>query len=249
MVKINYDEYFDGNEDKYYNPEVMMSLFEKLNGKDFDSTVKMLNKNKVKVTGNQIETYLNKKFEEDDPELKARINDKKRKTKNVYDADNFIDNLKAKKYAYNPKHLEYYKSYSEMCAFKAKTILLIIGSIYNNETYKIKDMLLDLDIQLDERKYILKSDIIRLVNPAVYNINEFEKTIEDANNLNTYLEKKFTEEALIDGLIRCEEKEIQKKNLYNDLYEGNIPLTEKQKEEIKETHSKIMTKFLNMIEE
>ena len=259
MVKINYDEYFDSEENKYYEPEVMMSLLEKLSGRNFEDIILFLTESKITVTDGKIKAYLEERFSKDDPELKARI--EARKSSNAapvsisskeyveWNTEKFMDDLAAKKYAYNPAVLTYYKNYSAVCLLKAKAILVIIGNIYNKTTGKIQDTLDDLDIQLDAQGNILKDDIIRLVKPAIYNIEEFERTINNANNFNTYLEKKFTDDALIDGFIHCEEKEIQKKNLDNDLYEDNIPLTKKQIKEINEAHSKIMIKFLSMIEE
>ena len=267
MKKINYNEYFDSKEDKYYEPQVMINLLETLSGREFKIIISFLTKSKINVTDEQIETYLDRKFKENDLALKTRIEiRKKHKTENktsemyinikrltkeeINDVGKeFIDNLAAKKYEFDPAVLSYYKSYSLMCATKAKEILLIIGSICNIYQNDNQEMLEDLDIQLDTNGDILKSDIIRLVKPAIYNINEFEKTIESANNLDTYLEKKFSEEELIDGMVYCHELEIQKKNLYNDLYEGNVPLTKKQEEEILEKQSNYAAKILSLIED
>ncbi len=48
-------------------------------------------------------------------------------------------------------------------------------------------MLESIDIELDEFGNIKKEDIIRLLTPTIYNINEFKKKIKDANDLSTYL--------------------------------------------------------------
>ena len=48
-------------------------------------------------------------------------------------------------------------------------------------------------------------------------------------------------------MIRCEEKEIQKKSLDNCFYEGNIPLTKEQVEEILEAQTETAKKLLKMI--
>lgn len=260
MAKINYNEYFGNNKDMYYEPIVMMNLLEKISGSEFTKTMDFLRTKKIEVTNSQIQNYLNERFENDDHELMVRIEDRKNKNSNISssrltkeeinDAGNrFIDNLAARKYTHNPDDLEYYKEYAEACSFKAKTILYIIGNICKKTAYKIEDSLNDLDIQLDENGNILKSDIIRLVKPAVYNINEFEKTIEKANNLDTYLEHEHSEEALIDGRIYARDLAIQINSLDNDLYEGNVPLTEKQKDEILEKQNKTMAKIMNMIED
>lgn len=257
MTKINYDEYFDSKENKYYDPEVMMSLLEKLSGRNFEDIILFLTESKITVTDGEIEAYLDERFSEDDPELKARIEARKSSYEPSissreyveWNTEKFMDNLAAKKYAYNPAVLTYYRHYSRVCASKAEAMLTIIENICNKTTGKIQDILDELKIRLDERGNILKDDIIHLVKPVLFNINEFEKTVEDANNLNTYLEKKFSEEELIDGMIRCEEKEIQKKSLDNCFYEGNIPLTKEQEDEILVRESKMMVKILNMVQE
>lgn len=259
MTKIDYNEYFDSEENKYYEPEVMMSLLEKLSGRNFEDIILFLTESEITVTDGKIEAYLEERFSKDEPELKARIEARKSSREPSvsissreyvkWNTEKFMDELAAKKYAYNPAVLTYYRCYSRVCASKAEAMLTIIGNICNKTTGKIQDTLDDLKIRLDARGNILKDDIIHLVRPAIHNIDEFEKTIEDANNLNTYLEKKFTEEELIDGMIRCEEKEIQKKSLDNCFYEGNIPLTKEQVEEILEKQSNYTAKILSLIED
>ena len=134
---------------------------------------------------------------------------------------------------------------------KALLLLNIIEKIGNRDCRSIQNLLLDLDIKLDEKGNILKEDIIRLITPTVYNINELKEKVTQANNLSTYLFFKRSKEYLYKA--GCSEEEIypteaiQIKSLYYDYLKGNVALSANQKAELQEQENRNIennTKFI-----
>ena len=111
-------------------------------------------------------------------------------------------------------------------------------------------MLNDLDIEIMDGK-ISREDIIRLIEPMVYNFYRLQEKLESANDLNTYLTEKISEVSLFKSNISEFElyptMEIQVRNLYYDDIPGNVRLSERQEETLKEERSKMLKKNANMI--
>ena len=75
------------------------------------------------------------------------------------------------KYKFDPYTLEYFNKYISIVRKKILILLDIIEKIGNKNTSSIKDIILDLDIELDAKGNILKEDIDRLIKPTVVNIH------------------------------------------------------------------------------
>ena len=129
---------------------------------------------------------------------------------------------------------------------KINLLLNIIKHIGIKETVSIQDTLTNLDIILDQNGNILKKDIIRLIMPTIYNIDELDHKLSQANDLSTYLNFKMSELSLARDDISENEiyppKTRQTKNLYGNFNKGNIPLSEHQKDELHKQLRKSMQK-------
>ena len=259
MDKYNFSQYFDMEDIKYYEPKIIITILEDILGKNLDTVKSELDDLKICVDRQQIEEYLDKKFEEEDPELKKRIeNPKPRKMGgNIAEQDiedstqEFGDRLSAARYYFELYTLKYFNRYSNIVRNKSKKILNIIEKIVNKDYTDIADLLVELDIQLDENGNIEKEDIIRLILPFVHNYNSLVEKINTANNLETYL----TFKQSLDSVYRhgCSEDElyptssIQVKNLYYDYLPGNVPLSTNQKQVLREEQRKSMKAFAKML--
>lgn len=213
----------------------------------------------VTVTGEQIKTYLDELFEIEEPEVKKRIQDRKNQLIDLVhlsDLDikkmslKFDDELVADRYYFEPYTLQYYKKYISIIKSKTLLLLSIIEKIGTNDLSEVKSMLNDLDIEIMDSK-ISREDIIRLIEPMVYNFYRLQERAQRGNDLNTYLTEKISEVSLFKSNISEFElyptMEIQVRNLYYDDIPGNVRLSERQEETLKEERSKMLKKNANMI--
>ena len=248
---------FENNDNKFYDAKYIITILENEMGETIENLKNKVNNNKVNVTEDEITEYLDKKFQEENPELKARIENSQNKNIGVIEfgitddeitqwGQNFTDRLKAKRYYFEPYTLEYFKRYSNIVRNKALILLDIIEKIGNKNTNSIQDLIIDLDINIDKEGNILKDDINRLIIPTIYNINVLTEKVTQANNLDTYLTFKMS----LDSLYRndCSEEElypsksIQIKNLYYDHVKGNVRLSNNQKAELETQQRRSMKK-------
>ncbi len=92
----------------------------------------------------------------------------------------------------------------------------------------IRDLLSELDIQLDENGNVSRDDIIRLITPALYNISDLFEKINRTNDLSTYLTFKMSRESLYKaGWSETEvypTQSIQVRSIYYDNIKGNVAL-------------------------
>ena len=228
-----------------------------------DIKEKIANSN-VTVTGEQIKAYLDELFEMEEPEVKKRIQDRKNQPivhkpidlVHLSDLDiekmslKFDDELVADRYYFEPYTLEYYKKYISIIKCKTLLLLSIIEKIGTNDISEVKSMLNDLDIEIIDGK-ISREDIIRLIEPTVYNFYRLQEKIEKGNNLNTYLTEKIFKESLFKYDISEFElyptMEIQIRNLDYDYLPGNVRLSKRQQEALEEERNKILKRNANMI--
>lgn len=262
MNNINYETYFQDNQNKYYDSKVIISILEDILGKPIHETKKHIEENKIIVTKEQIKEYLEKKFIEENPELKKRLESPKRKKSSnptlwteqdiKATSQNFVDNLSAIRYYFEPYTLEYFNRYTTIVRNKIELLLEIIEKIGAKDITSIQDVLSDLDVLLDENGNILKSDIIRLITPTVYNINDLNEKIAKANDLSTYLTFKMSKDSLYRN--GCSESEIyppesiQVKNICYDYVQGNVCLSDNQRKQIEEEDIKNMNYFLKRMQ-
>lgn len=257
MKKYNFSKYFDVEDIKYYEPKIIITILEDILGKDLSTIKSDIEELKINVDRKQIEVFLDKTFEEEEPEVKARLeNPKPRKplsdkiefnnlsTEDIEESSQrFGDELTAARYGFDFFTLDYFHKYSNIVRNKAKKILDIIEKIVNKDA-SIIELLVELDIQLDENGNISKEDIIRLIPPFIHNYNSLVEKINTANNLETYLTFKLSKHSVYRN--GCSEGElypstsIQVKNLYYDYLPGNISLSTNQKNELREKERKSM---------
>lgn len=257
MKKYNFSKYFDVEDIKYYEPRIIITILEDILGKDLCTIKSDIEELKITIDRKQIEDFLDKTFEEEEPEVKARLeNPKPRKplsdkiefnnlsTEDIEESSQrFGDELTAARYGFDPYTLDYFHNYSNIVRNKAKKILDIIEKIVNKD-FSIVDILTELDIQLDENGNISKEDIIRLISPFINNYNLLVEKINTANNLETYLTFKLSKHSVYRN--GCSEGElypsssIQVKNLYYDYLPGNIPMSETQRNILMEKERKSM---------
>ena len=157
----------------------------------------------------------------------------------------------ASRYCFEPYTLEYFKKYTTIVRNKIHLLLNLIEKIGHKDSQTIQDVLADLDIVLDENGNILKSDIIRLITPTVDNINDLNAQLSKANDLSTYLTFKISKSSLYkDGFSEKEiypSQAIQIKDLYCDDMPGNVKLSERQQQALKEDQGKVMKKILTLL--
>ncbi len=142
--------------------------------------------------------------------------------------EDIIKFLTTKNYKYNPRTLEYLKSYIAIIQYKVLSLFDIIEKLSLKKLSLINKKLISLDIKLNESKDINKEDIMRLIIPTVYNYQLYQEKICQINDLNTYLQN-------IENLD-YPSYHLQSQGL------GNVPLS-KEQEEIKRR------KILNNIKE
>lgn len=265
MKKISLENYFENNENKYYESKILITILEDILGKDIDTIKAELDELKITIDAEQIVEYLNNKFEEEEPEVKARLeNPKPRKPLSdkiefnkisIEDIEEssqrFADELTAARYRFDSYALNYFNKYSNIVRNKAKKILDIIEKIANKDYSTIADLIIEYDIVLDENGNISKEDIIRLIPPFVHNYSSLIEKVNAANNLETYLTFKLSKHSLYRGGWSEGElyptASIQSKSLYYDNLKGNIPLSKNQKKILLEEQSKANKRFVKSL--
>lgn len=261
MTNVEFEKYFNESEDKYYDSKTIISILEIFLGKTIDEIKKDVNENKITVTKEQIESYLEQKFIEEDPELKKRIESPRPKRssniakwteQDIKDASqDFADKIKVERYCFEPYTLEYFNRYTAIVRSKTNLLLNLIEEISNKNSKTIQEILTDLDIILDENGNILKSDVIRLITPTVYNINDLNDKVIKANDLCTYLTFKMSKHSLYrDGLSEGEiypSQAIQVKSLYYGYAQGNVILSENQETILREEQNRNSKKLAKML--
>lgn len=103
---------------------------------------------------------------------------------------------------------------------------------------------------MDESGNISKDDIIRLIIPTVYNVNDLNTKLERVNNLSTYLTFKMSRHSLMrDEISEAEiypSQSLQIKDLRYDYIQGNIRLSENQRKQLEEERRESSKKFAKM---
>lgn len=245
MKNFDLEKYFDNKEEKYYDPSFLITILEDITGKKFDTIKADVMNSEVFVTEEQIQKFLNKRLTVEDVELKIRIENKDKFMYVSDSAQKYIDEMNMKRYKFNSYILEYFKRYIEIVKNKLLVLLNIIEKIKEKN---IEDILNDLDIVLDDNGFIKQEDIIRLIQPTIYNIKKLDEKVYEANRLETYLIFKISKESLNHHGLSEEEiyptTNIQINNLNYGFIKGNIPLSKKQIKKLEDDQSKKITKYI-----
>ena len=211
-----------------------------------------INKASVRLKEKDIKKYLEDKYLDNHPNIK----EEKERLKNRKDIDSetkkFAINLEYGKYKYEPYTLEYFNKYIEILKKKCINLIKIIDGI-TEETIS-KDVLKELDINLDENGNILMADVLRLTKPFIYNYNELKKMTDRANNLNTYLEFKLSLDYVYrngfseNELYPLEKLQDEHEEMFSKSKEGYVPLTENQKLLLRKKDEEYLRSMCNIIE-
>ena len=265
MQKIDFQKFFDGNDAMHYDSKYPITILERILEKSFDEIKTIVIDAKVIVSEVQIKEFLEQKLEEEDPELKQRVekrrldyeknlkkqknsseNDEKLKfdwkpftDKEIQEASKKLtDTLAMNRYEFEPYTLKYFNRYIKIVKNKLLTLLDIIEKIKNKDTSSIQDLMIELDIVLDESGNISKEDIIRLLEPIIYNFSDLNKKVEEANELSTYLTFKMSKHSLMrNGWSENEiypTKSLQNHGLFDFNEKGNVPLSSRQEQKRRE---------------
>jgi hypothetical protein len=156
---------------------------------------------------------------------------------------------KKKLIEYNNKKEEYENKISQLYSQLGEEYELI-EKIGTNDYSSVKSMLNDLDIEIIDGK-ISREDIIRLIEPMVYNYYRLQEKLESTNDLKTYLSEKISKVSLFKSDISEFElyptMEIQIRNLDYDYLPGNVRLSERQEKVLKEEQRKNLKKCAKMM--
>ena len=253
MEKIQMENYLQDIPNNYYcSPIIIIKILEDILGKPINEIINDINNTKIIVTENEIREFLDNTFAEREPEVKHRIENPKPKkefdpTKWAQDSAEkstraFMDQLTADEYRFEPYTLKYFNNYTKILKTKILTLLNLIEKIGTKKTRSIKKELIELDIILSKDDNILKMDIIRLIQPTVYNIQKLNEKVTEANNLSTYLSFKMSKYSLArEGFSESEiypHKSLQVKNLSFGNLPGDVRLSNNQKQQLREEQDK-----------
>lgn len=264
MGIISLEKYFSDNE-KNYDSNYLVKVLEEIIGKSLIEIKEDVNSKRVTVTSEQIESYLEQRFIEEDPELKKRMDSPKNKRsgnvgewskKDIEDyAQEFADELAASRYCFVPYTLEYFTRYTDIVRKKINILLNIVSGLANKKIEPIEELINELDIKISTDGKVSKDDIIRLIIPIVANINMLEEKVEKANDLSTYLTFKESKHTLYkDGWSESEiypASSLQTQSEMNDWRDDNVKLSDKQKkilEKCQERNRKIVADILTSLD-
>ena len=201
----------------------------------------------VKLTEEEITTFLKEKKKEDNKDKsKVSIGNK---TKSQKFADNFMKKLTASTYELNPTTLEYFNMY--LGNLKQNTINLI-DLVYNIGNDEYKELFDSLDIKIFDGK-IYYEDAIRLCKPIIYNVLKIREIEKKANNKETYLTFSVSKEYLgRDGLTLsniCPPIGYQVPTYEAISEDGYIELSDRQKEEMIKKEREEFSLTMDMLSE
>lgn len=225
-----------------------------------DELVNFTRNAKVTVSEEEIKSYLEERFKTDDADLKQRIENRKPRSKNIGEwtdediknsAQEFMDQISASKYFYDEDTFQYFEISIGILRLKTLHFFDLVEKIIDyrlhgfsydeeqvQEWKKVLDELNDYDIKLLENGFIYYEDLIRLLTPLIQNLWNLKEMVDAANHLETYLTFTISTHFLQkDGFSENDlypRKALQVKALDYDGIEGYIPLSEKQKMEIRQ---------------
>ena len=153
MPYLNFDSYFKNTNNQYYDSKYLITILENILESKIDEIKKKVTNAQIMVSEEQIVEYLGKKFAEEEPELKKRIESPKpRRNRNLIEMNyvdildstqEFVDSLNASKYYFEPYTLKYFRVYSSIVRKKALLLLNIIEKIGNRDCESIQNLLSD----------------------------------------------------------------------------------------------------------
>lgn len=147
MKNLNFEPYFDSTDTQYYESKYIITILENILENRLDDIKNEINNTQIVVSKEQIKEYLKKTFEQENPELKKRIESPRpKKNTNIgewTDEDiksslqKFVDAISANRYCFEPYTLEYFQRYSNIVRKKALLLVSIIEKIGNKDCMSI----------------------------------------------------------------------------------------------------------------
>lgn len=244
------DSFISQNE--YLDTSYLLYYLEGILGKSIDEIEYDIEHAVVYATKEQAQRYLNILFCYEDIEMKRRVQ------KGKYGNDlgqQASDRIYSKRYKYYKKAGEYYERYLQIEREKLTKILNIIKAISFRDADSIKDQLEELDIVLKDNndeeydvydiKYILESDVLRLVKPFVYLYRDLMAKWKEANDLESYATPIFGADVPLDSSHFRDESLQAPSRFENDTKEEYISYTSKQLKIKKKQDDEAMTSVCN----
>lgn len=205
----------------------LIKIFEDSVG-DNTSILNLLNyifKCRINITDNDIICFLNERFEEENPDLKGKLICTNIEERNVL-INILLNSSSGKRYVYSSHSLMYFKSYFDILRKKCLALIALIEGIGNNNIDIYRKYIDNLDITIDKDGNILYSDALRLINPALYNLERLKNIYSKATNLETYLNFGLSNNNSLDDLLPSSSLQNDCKSLVDK--DGYVPYTEKQ---------------------
>lgn len=136
------------------------------------------------------------------------------------------------------KYLKYLKNYISILQNKCLLLFKIIDKIAKKDTNSIKDYIISLDIKLDKNGNIYYKDIIRLIDPTLYNIKCLYQKLNDLKMRKINIKEKNSHRGM-NNIYPDSSLQLNRLDCSNRA--GYIPLSAKQIVQIKEQNQKIAT--------
>ncbi|MBR1376989.1 MAG: hypothetical protein IJ565_04165 [Bacilli bacterium] len=247
MENIDYSKYNLSDENL---PICFVKIIENEIGMSYKE-IRGINKDAdVKVTEDEIKEFLSSELETNKEHIRKEQESLARRFGNndpviIKATENFGYNLVISKYKYEPYTYQYFKKYIGILKEKNYIFFDLIDMLANlnigiplsdEKIKELKELLESLDITLTSDYRISKEDVVRIVDPFIYNLKTIIETTKKANSLETYLDFKINEDSIYKNGMTEEmvypSTELQIKNIDIPLCKGYVPLTKKQEEEI-----------------
>lgn len=248
----------DGN---FIQPHVIrMMIFDELKLPKIEQYV---NGASITITEDEIEEFLNKKMDEEQPGLKV-IFEREMKITGEITCDGEVDNEKrlegmksllgSSRYYFEPYSLQYFKTYVSILKEKCQTLLSVLDDINKCKAEKLSDeaeqRILDLDFHINSDGNIYFKDAERLANAIIYNVNDLREKIKAGNDPETYLTFKESRHRLMKDDV-CEyeiypSREIQKKDRYCANMPQFIALSEEQQTQVQKEELENFSRWVKM---
>lgn len=225
-------------------------------GMSYNGMKEFINEASITINEDEIEEFLDKKFEEENPELKKRM-ETPRTTSSIIklgkaSTERFIDGLSAGRYYFEPYSLKFFKIYISILKEKCKTLFSVLEDLEKCKsgelTEETKQRFLDLDFHISNGNIYI-TDAERLADAIIYNFKDLYDKVKQGNNLETYLSFKESRESLLkDGIMEGEiypSKQIQIKDSHNSYQKQFIALSDAQKEQVKKEEIECMLRFID----
>ena len=248
-VDININKYIDlieKNALDYIGKGVICSICADRLGLSFGRIRDYVNSAGIKLTEEEITTFLKDREREDNQNNPKEDNNK---SKSQIFADNFMKKLGASTYEFSPTALEYFDMYLGSLKQNAINLVNLVENIGNDEYKEIFDSL-DIDVVEDKINY---EDAIRLCKPIIYNVLKIREIEKKANNKETYLTFSVSRDYLRrDGLCLsdvCPPVCYQLMTYEAVSEDGYIELTDRQKRNMIEKVNEELSMTMDMLSE